>query len=142
MAAGFSAKTVACRRVGTWRQAASRRSFSARYRQWPRASRRFSAGCWLVLLVLSGCHVPQLHPASNAEPLHIGGAGLASPESNSQADAVDEAPALYHQVRPGEELSDIAAAYGMGVPRLLQSNGLDTGAPLKPGQLIYIPPSR
>lgn len=96
----------------------------------------------LFALVLAGCNAPPLRPSATAEPLNIGDTGQQRPQSDSPANVADEAPALYHQVRPGEKLSDIAAIYGTSAPRLLQTNGLDTGAPIKPGQLIYIPPQR
>lgn len=105
--------------------------------------RRIVLACLSVCAGL-GCHATPLRPAPGthvAENDRSVPAALA-PEPVSETGRPDAAPALYHQVRPGEKLSDIAALYGMTAPRLLQVNRLDDGAPLKPGQLIYIPPGR
>jgi len=53
-----------------------------------------------------------------------------------------EEKALYHEVRSGESLADIAAAYGTSVARLVSANGFDAADALTPGQLVYIPPRR
>jgi LysM repeat protein len=56
--------------------------------------------------------------------------------------SVTEEKALYHEVRAGETLSHIAAAYGTSVARLVAANGFDNPDGLSPGQLVYIPPKR
>ncbi|MSR56581.1 MAG: LysM domain-containing protein [Planctomycetaceae bacterium] len=113
------------------------------------------ARLWAVVLggclAAIGCHAPFFEMgARNAAGLK---AGVAS--ETSAAAAIDDSgwpgsgnadrptlPALYHQVRPGETLAHLSATYGVPVARLLQVNGLDAPDGLKPGQSIYIPPSR
>lgn len=90
----------------------------------------------------AGCNVPRLHPAS--VPVTAQTAPVAGPEGESSLPAADgadkaEERALYHQVRAGESLEDVAGIYGLSASRLLQVNGLDSSHGLQPGQLIYIP---
>jgi LysM repeat protein len=92
----------------------------------------------------AGCNAPRLH--SSTAPVTTQAAPAASPggESNLPAAAGAESAgerALYHQVRAGESLEDVAGIYGLSASRLLQVNGLDSSHGLQPGQLIYIPRS-
>lgn len=47
----------------------------------------------------------------------------------------------YHQVKPGETLSEIARRHNTSAQRLIEANGLDPSPTIQPGQLIYIPNS-
>lgn len=51
-------------------------------------------------------------------------------------------PALYHLVRPGETLADIASQYRISVGQIVKANGLDSAASVSAGQSIYIPQER
>lgn len=46
---------------------------------------------------------------------------------------------VYHEVRSGESISGIARKYGRSTQAILEANGLDASAILRPKQLIYIP---
>ncbi|MCS7311760.1 MAG: LysM peptidoglycan-binding domain-containing protein [Acidobacteria bacterium] len=48
--------------------------------------------------------------------------------------------AVVHQVRPGETLFRIARLYGVPLERLLEYNGLSSDAPIRPGDVLRIPP--
>jgi LysM domain len=47
--------------------------------------------------------------------------------------------ARYHTVERGDTLTAIARRYGTTVGVLIEANGLDQDAVIRPGQLIYIP---
>ncbi|HTI51145.1 MAG TPA: LysM domain-containing protein [Planctomycetaceae bacterium] len=95
----------------------------------------------------AGCNAPPFHsaaapvtPPAATTPIadSDGAAGLAT---GGRTDNTGER-ALYHQVRAGETLDDVAGIYGLTASRLLQVNGLEASSGLQPGQLIYIPRSR
>jgi LysM repeat protein len=94
--------------------------------------------CWAD----TGCNSPRIHSAplaAQAAPA-VGAPDAAGlPPAGGADDATERA--LYHQVREGETLDDVAGIYGLTASRLLQVNGLDSPNGLKPGQLIYIPRS-
>jgi LysM repeat protein len=48
-------------------------------------------------------------------------------------------PALYHLVRPGETLANIASQYRVSVGRIVDANGLDSAGAISAGQRLYIP---
>jgi LysM repeat protein len=47
--------------------------------------------------------------------------------------------AYYHEVAAGETVTSIARRYRVSVEKVVQVNGLDATAQLKPGQLLAIP---
>ena len=58
------------------------------------------------------------------------------------ASVVDLPPAkseTWHEVQKGDTLTAIARQHGTSVGKLVEANGLDVNAPIKPGQMIVIP---
>jgi LysM repeat protein len=47
---------------------------------------------------------------------------------------------VIHRVRRGETLFRIARLYGVPLERLLEYNGLSAGDPIRPGDVLKIPP--
>jgi hypothetical protein len=101
-----------------------------------------------TILTLAGCNAAPFHSArsSGTPPPVVKGQTAEStiddagwPSSPRSGDA--DQKAQYHEVRAGDTLSSVAKMYGLTPARLLNSNGLDTGEGLKPGQLLYIPRS-
>lgn len=52
-----------------------------------------------------------------------------------------DAKPQYHTVQPGESWSSLAKQHGLTVKQLADANGIDPGAILKKGQIVYIPES-
>ncbi|MGQ0636136.1 MAG: LysM peptidoglycan-binding domain-containing protein [Planctomycetaceae bacterium] len=97
-----------------------------------------------------GCNSAPIHPGQAAVPAGGAAAERVAGDGNTERatgqlmvdGASEDKQALYHEVRAGEKLPDIAAIYGLTAQRLLLVNGLDAATGIKPGQLLYIPRSR
>lgn len=98
----------------------------------------------------AGCHAPWIDGGSTRASALPGAARQASTDAPADGEArtvsseeeSTAGQALYHQIQPGETITHLSTRYGIPVSRLLQVNGLDAPDGLKPGQSIYIPPTR
>jgi hypothetical protein len=100
------------------------------------------------ILMLAGCHTAPFHAASQpGDGKQSSSQGKGSETTTTRdsdwqegARSVDsEQKAQYHEVHPGETLSNLAAMYGLSVAQLLNANSLDVAEELKPGQILKIP---
>lgn len=112
-------------------------------RTWNRAQGvALFAALWLTI---GGCTATPIHSGPQVAASKEQPAGAKSETGGTVSeDPHHKAPAaLYHKVRAGEKLKDIAATYGTTPELLLKANHrLETDDALQPGQDLYIPASR
>ncbi len=77
--------------------------------------------------------------ATNSAPLVSQPAELPRVSADAVLNLPGQSTAVYHEVFRGENLSTIARKYGLTADQLQKANGLDAGAVLQPGQLLFIP---
>jgi LysM repeat protein len=132
--------------------------------EWSRAIKSYTKCISILfsLALLAGCGSSLLKPDPNharlGQPLQIPSAGQSPADSTTKAnqsqpfDNVAQVPAasivdlpnrdaraVYHTVKAGDTLSQIARKHGVSLQKLVKENGLDPKAILQLGQMIYIP---
>jgi len=78
----------------------------------------------------------RMNPGVSPHRLSVGQV-LRVPASSA---ALSSDGAVVHRVRPGETLFRIARLYGIPLERLLEYNGLSADVPIRPGDVLKIPP--
>ncbi len=116
------------------------------------------SGVWTAIVICStfGCGSPVIDPGTQPTArLPAASTPVIRPVSDSASTSLKQVSVTdivdlphrpeeqqYHEVRQGDSLSSIARTYKVTLPQLLRANGLDSGAVIRPGELIYIPPAR